>query len=243
MPNRTSRRSKNVTISSAAGAADVWWTIGQAMAWVGSRQPLDVHDWKEDTIPPRFAAAAAFGPPAFGASVSSAAAAFLIRQDDGVDEALRHIEAAIKQAAAGGRVALRGHRLRENGAPNLDARMEAIPADDFSIPSLAFYPASNSAGPGDEAADLSAVPCWGDLQVAANKMQEEFPAEDDVACWMQKWAEHFMRKTGRAPHKAKEAVLAAKKAGFSERSANTAYAKLPSYLKQAARKPKSAPAR
>jgi len=215
-----------------------WWTIGQAMAWVGSRQPLDFDEWTDGTIPPLFADRE-FGPPAFGESVSRAAAAALIRQDDGIDAALSHIVSILKEAAADRRIRFRGKRLRESGQHNRDARTEEIPAADFSITSLAFFPSNHTIEPAGDAVDWSVDAHWGCVQVSAQDMQTTFPPESDVRSWMRRWAEEFLRLKGYVPFRDNHAVPAAQEACFGVNAARRAYADLPANLKRAARKPSS----
>lgn len=161
-----------------------WWALSAAIAWITARRPLRREHWPENMVPPRL------GPSGYlsdSVRLPEAIKRLLAAQDDGVDAAMEALGALLKNAAAAGRVRLRGKGpwAPEPVEPCVmgrsrvkDAKATFIAAEEFTRDRIAFFVETESIGPGEDPYDAAdeldyqprdsrAFPRWEDVQVAA----------------------------------------------------------------------------
>ncbi|MCA3420719.1 MAG: hypothetical protein INF88_17665 [Roseomonas sp.] len=84
--------------------AGEWWRLSEAIAWIACRRAIAFYQWDDSVFPP----SESRGLIAANEYVSEAAAQQLNAQDDGVSAAIESTTHQLFQAAADGRVTLRG---------------------------------------------------------------------------------------------------------------------------------------
>jgi hypothetical protein len=179
------------------------------------------------------------------------ASASLVKALESDLEKMQRAEAQLERAARTLTAALDAGILQARGRPTLSYMGESKKGAPEAIPSDVFghdYPL------GIDIEGCTVAPVddyegqhWIGVEIKSDDLMEQFPepsisknslkTDIDIFKWLGEWALIFCQEHGRPPFRDKDAVVAGTREGFSARSIQRAYQKLPPNLRMPARKP------
>lgn len=173
--------------------AEESWPLSAALSWIACRRPLPFDQWDDAAFPPSTNATVIEA----GEFISEAAAQQLKTQNDGVSEALKGAARQLFEAAADGKVTLRGIGQYEAGDEDATADwpISEIPAAFFTRQRLAAFPVQEILGPGENAHDPRGFPRYRCVTVSAEMVRANWPrAQEHLVDWMTKTVTRTMKR-------------------------------------------------
>jgi hypothetical protein len=208
------------------------WPLSAALAWIACRRPLRFDQWDDAVFPPSTNATVIDA----GEFISEAAAQQLNAQNDGVSEALKGAARQLFEAAADGKVTLRGIGKYKAGAEDatVDLEIRDIAPAYFTRQALAAFPSQEILGPGENSHNPRRFPRYSCVTVSAEMVRVKWPlVQNHLLDWV----------LANIPPKTKmEAIIYAlsEEFGCGRTAAKDVYAQLPDDFKNGRGRPKKA---
>jgi hypothetical protein len=214
--------------------AGEWWRLSKAIAWIACRRAIAFDQWDDSVFPP----SESRGLIAANEYVSEAAAQQLNAQDDGVSAAIESATQQLFQAAADGRVTLRGvgpywpDAVRRGKKPN--AIEKAIEKTYFCEGGRSALPRCEAIWP-EEAEKEPSV--YLQVTVSAKQMRAIWPKSSQSLLRAIAWMKANVTKPG-AMKKLDAIARCMLDAGCTKREALAAWGELPEFLKRTPGRPR-----
>lgn len=214
--------------------AGEWWRLSEAIAWIACRRAIAFDQWDDSVFPP----SESRGLIAANEYVSEAAVELLNAQDDGVSAAIERATQQLFQAAADGRVTLRGVGPYWREDVGLVAKEHnAIEKAYFRKVGLSAFPASEALGPGDAEDAPGALSGYRQVTVSTKKMRATWPKSSQGLLRAIAWMKANVTKP-RAMKRLDAIARCMLDAGCTKREALAAWGELPEFLKRTPGRPR-----
>ena len=173
--------------------AEESWPLSAALYWIACRRPLPFDQWDDAAFLPSTNATVIEA----GEFISEAAAQQLNTQNDGVSEALKGAARQLFEAAADGKVTLRGIGKYKAGDEDdtADWPISEIAPAHFTRQTLAAFPSQEILGPGENARDPRGFPRYRCVTISAEMVRANWPrAQEHLVDWMTRTVTRKMKR-------------------------------------------------